>query len=220
MMFRDSLFSLVFFFGTLPPAEAVVISLFNTGVDANGNVLSPGSSDPHWTVTSSADTRLSPPAAAVVQLNHPAWLANDPVGGPGSSWVGILNPGNTNVSPGNYTIRTTFDLAGLVPDSAIIEMLIAADNSIQNVTINGNNVPGVIGSPFSGPLDDTFSITDGFVEGVNTLEVTWRNSGSSNNPGGVRVELSGTASAIPEPSGVVGLGTLLAAVLLGRVRRG
>jgi len=82
-----------------------VPTVFSSGLDANGVVLSPGSADPHYLLTQSAQSTPPPPSiAATVIQNHPAWLGNDSL----SSWLGPVNPGVTDVAAGNYNYRTTF----------------------------------------------------------------------------------------------------------------
>ena len=50
------------------PADAADISLFNTGVDANGSKLSGGAIDPHWKLV--AGPGVTAPADAVVVTNQ------------------------------------------------------------------------------------------------------------------------------------------------------
>ena len=45
-----------------------------------------------------------------------------------------------------------------------------------------------------------FSISSGFAAGLNTLDFVVNNAGSSPNPTGLRVEISGTANAAGGPS--------------------
>lgn len=66
----------------LEQSHAALITVFNTGVDANGNVLASGSADPHWDVILSADQGFVAPGDAIVQQANPNWIANDTVGTP------------------------------------------------------------------------------------------------------------------------------------------
>jgi hypothetical protein len=62
----------------------------------------------------------------------------------------------------------------------------------QDIRLNGTST-GITAGGFSGW--SSFTITSGFVAGLNTLDFVVVNTGSSPNPTGLRVELSGTAQA-------------------------
>jgi len=179
--------------------EAAPIVLFNTGVDAGGALLTPGDLDPHWTITTSPDApdaSFSAPGPAITQLNHPAWLAN----GPDSNWISVTATGTDNLAPGDYVYETTFDLTGLNPATAAISGQYAADNTVADVLLNGVST-GSSGSNFL--TFNPFTISSGFIAGVNTLEFVVTNQGASASPFGFRAELSGTANVIPEPASSV-----------------
>ena len=185
------------------------IRIFNTGVDDHGIVQAPGTPDAHWLLVQSPQSTPPPPdiAATVIQ-NHPNWLANDAVGGAGSSWIGPVNPGATNVAAGQYIYRTTFDLSGaFLPETAILNLNFAVDNSVTDVLINGQSA-GIAAGGFGGLLGP-YTIDSGFVAGLNTLDFLVNNAGAAPTPGGLRVEIGGTA-LVPEPAtlGLLGLGAL------------
>ncbi len=183
-----------FFGGDAPPPggdEQSIPTLFNTGVGPDGLVLTPGSIDPHYVVTASAQSVVPPPPApALVIQGHPAWLANDDQ----SSWLGPINPGTVSVAPGGYRCRTTFDLTGFDPSSAALTLAVAADNRLNNVFLNGSD-KGVKFVGFSAFSPD-FKINSGFIAGLNTLEFRWANDSTDVNPAGFRAKLSGTARRI------------------------
>lgn len=188
---------------------ADVIPIFSSGVDAGGNVLAPGSVDPHYDIMVSADGRFTPPDAAIVQLNHPAWLANDPAGSPGSSWISIIPGGTTNIAAGDYEFRTQFDLTGLKPATATITARVAVDNTMTDMRLNGDLLS--ISRGGFNAFQSLVTIDSGFVNGVNTLDFLVNNAGTSPNPGGFRVEImSAEADVIPEPAtmALLGLGAL------------
>ncbi len=178
-----------------------VTTVFSTGLDENGTVVSPGMPDPHYQLTQSAQSTPPPPAiAATVIQNHPAWLVNDSL----SSWIGPVNPGTSDVAAGTYTYRTRFSLDGFDPPTAILTMRIGADNRLNDVLLNGVS-QGITYAGFTA-LSGDFSITDGFAAGTNTLDFVTANDGTSANPAGFRARLSGTArKLIPDhtalPSG-------------------
>jgi len=192
--------------GTSPPAA---ITIYNTGVTSSG-LAADGSTDAHYTLISSADPSYPGPAALVVNSNSwplpSPWLAD----GPNSKWIGPrADAGNSN-SAGNYTYRTTFDLTGMDPTTANLTGSVAADDSVT-VKLNGAVVASAGGfSSFT-----YFSITAGFVAGVNTLDFVVNNGGTSASPTGLRVEIGGTAA--PQGSSGSDLITTYGYDILGNV---
>ncbi len=163
-------------------------TVLSSGMNANGIVLPPGSADPHYLLTQSAHSTPPPPAiAATVIQNHPAWAGNDAL----SSWLGPVNPGTENVAAGSYNYRTTFSLDGFDAASAALTLRFGADNRLNDVLLNGVS-RGISYAGFSS-LSGTFSLTNGFAPGNNTLEFLTANDGSSPNPAGFRVQMTGTA---------------------------
>ena len=123
------------------------------------------------------------------------------VGAPaGSQWIGP-NIDNMGQEPaGNYDFQTTFSLAGLNPSTAKITALLAADNGIADIKLNGVS-QGISGGGFGSLLGLT--ITSGFLPGKNTLDFIVNNSGG---PTALMVSESGTASPVPEPSSLAVFG--------------
>lgn len=183
-------------------ASAAMISIFDTGVDNSGNVLAPGNTDPHYDITVSADAGFAAPGGAIVQSNHPVWLANDAVGSPGSSWISIGPVGTTPIAAGTYTFETTFDLTGLLPGTATIDARVVTDNGLSDVELNGSSL-GISGSGFN-VWQPAFTINSGFQDGINTLTFIVANAGTNPNPGGLRVDIIGAtadaAPVVPEPA--------------------
>ncbi|HSA00357.1 MAG TPA: lamin tail domain-containing protein, partial [Candidatus Paceibacterota bacterium] len=175
----------------LPLSEPQSVpTLFNSGTDSNHQVLAPGSADPHYLLTQSAMGAPPPPSiAAIVIENHPAWAANDSQ----SSWIGPLNPGTANVAAGAYHYRTQFSLDGFDPSTCVLTLMIGADNRLNDVRLNGasRGLSYVGFSTLSSPL----TLSNGFVDGLNTLDFLTVNDDTSANPAGFRVQLSATARA-------------------------
>jgi len=177
-------------------AQAVPITgLFNTGVDASGSALSGGAADPHYAL-------LAPSQAAIVISNNVipgSWISNTP----SYRWVWeTVNGTPTNVT---RTFRTSFDLSGLNPATAAISGQWATDNSGLDIFINGNatgNICGGFGSFCN------FSVSSGFVSGINTLDFQVQDVGSIS--GFLIGSISGTADSsstpVPEPTTLVLLG--------------
>jgi hypothetical protein len=201
-------------------AAANPISIFNTGVDASHALAAEGSADLHWTIT--AGTILFPgPQAFIADDNSgfpfPPWMAN----GPASQWIApALDSNNgTNLEYGFgalYTYRTTFDLTGLDPLTASLGGQWASDNQTIHILLNG--VDTGIAPNCADSTSDTscftsfrpFSITSGFASGVNTLDFVVLNGSAAagvGGPSGLRVELEGSASPVPEPASLILLGS-------------
>jgi hypothetical protein len=199
------------------------IALFNTGVNNDHTVRSNNQAELHYTATYSATNPLvpSPPAQTPVTIrvatdsngyplsttpNAGPWLGDNST----SAWIGPGTPSNTGVNatnpqllaaPGFYTYSTTFDLTGYDPSTAIINGRWSTDNPGIAVVLNGNVIANT--TPFAGfNVWTTLNpILSGFSAGVNTLSFIVENGATSNNPTGLRTELS--ISATPEPTTVV-----------------
>jgi hypothetical protein len=179
-------------------ADAGAISLFNTGVNSSGVPLAGGSDDSHWTIISGPGI-TSPASAVVVNNQSPYGLYAQ---NPHSTWIWVNASGNAGInSP--YTIEETFNLTGETPNTAVISGSWGADNNGM-ILLNGTQAKGT----GTLALFDTnnnnfgsfhsFTITGGFVAGVNTLDFVVTDTG---NPGALNVNsLIGTASVVPEPS--------------------
>jgi len=214
-------------------ANAAPIMIFNTGTLFNG-VVAPGGTigDPHYTLVSVPGGSTSILVRTAGAFPIPPWIGNDAL----SAWIGPNNDNSLDGPPGNYDYRTTFDLTGLVPSTASLIGAWAMDNSGVSILLNGVATgitrpdPSLTGAPFMS--FGNFSITSGFVAGVNTLDFIINNDrvngGTSPNPTGLRVEISGTAASdlepgptasVPEPASLVLFGVGFAGVyLLGRNR--
>ncbi len=160
-----------------------VPGLFNTGLDAAGAPVADGGNDAHYLLSYGAQG--TPGMAAIVTLNHPAWLANDSA----SKWISVVNPGTTSINGGGYGYKTTFSLAGFVPSTAQLNFSVAIDNALTNVFLNGV----AAGSAFAGfaSFSSPFTLSSGFVSGTNTLEFGTENQGAG--PGAFRATVSATA---------------------------
>ncbi len=159
-----------------------ITTLFSSGLDNEGNPLSPGQFDPHYRFVSTGQQ-------VIAMQNHPAWLANDAA----SQWIGFSGQGTDNQTPGQFYIATPFDLTGWNPATASITLYLAADNRVDDVLING--VSTAITCPSYNQWYGPFVINSGFIEGLNTLQFVFTNEGSDVNPAGLRIKLEGTAVA-------------------------
>jgi hypothetical protein len=194
-----------------------ITDLFSTGVNASGNLISNGATDPHWSVVGSptvgGTANFYNGSAKAYRIDQ--WIANQttPIN---SQWVSVPNgaealppfsPAGQFVSAAvvefaqpNYTYQTSFTLpAGF--DAAQISGKWVCDNIGLDMLLNG------VVKPFGSVVDgfQLFSITDGFVAGTNTLSFVVQNRRQDSedyNPTGLQVQVSGTY-AVPEPGSIV-----------------
>ena len=189
-------------------AHAASVTIFNTGVDSTGTPLPDGTvGDPNYVLTSVPGGSTTDIMVLTSAGGFPIgpWLGDDAI----SAWIGPNNDSEADGPVGLYDYQTTFDLAGVDPTTASLVGQWATDNEGVDILINGvstGNTAGGFSSWYS------FDISSGFVSGVNTLDFIVNNDGG---PTGLRVELSGTADATPEPApslmlaiGLAGLGVL------------
>ncbi|MFM1769705.1 MAG: hypothetical protein RJA22_2234 [Verrucomicrobiota bacterium] len=171
--------------------------LYNTGLGVDGNAAADGTADPHYVLTYGAQGTVG--AGALIIQNHPAWMANDA----NSKWIGVTNPGSTSISGGGYGYRTTFSLPGFLLSTVELNLSVAIDNAVTNVFLNGA-ARGISYAGFAG-LSTPFTLSGGFVSGLNTLEFGTENQGPG--PGGFRAQLAGSGLAVnadaPPPAGRV-----------------
>lgn len=182
-------------------------TLFSTGVDASGNPLPDGSIDPHYTLSGGTAYVIGCPACVgwVGNTGSSSWISPDP---------------STFGGGGPFTYHTSFDLTGFNPNTAKITGMIAADDQ-ASIYLNGIDVFDTV-STFSAPWSffENFSITSGFINGINTLDIYVPNDVETPNDGptGLQLDVAGTAS-VPEPSTVllVGLGLATFALIQRRL---
>lgn len=159
-----------------PGTLSQIPGLHPTGVDAFGSVLPGGAADPHYSIP------LLSAQAVVVTTPDVGWLANDAT----SKWVWQQFDGlPTNVT---LTFRLEFDLTGLNPATASVTGLWSTDNFGDDILINGASTGST--SP-THTAAAPFTITTGFVTGINTLDFIVRDVGLI---AGFRIlEIDGTA---------------------------
>jgi len=188
---------------------APITTLFSTGVDASGTPLPNGTvGDPHYTLISvpGGSTALQVmTAAGGFPIEGGLWMGDNGL----SAWVGPNNPDNRSRSAvgevGIFIYRTTFDLTGMNPATAVVNGLVASDNWLENVVING--VPLGITAGFENFRYFTpFTISGGFVTDLNLLDFVVRNG---SGPTGLRVQMTGVA----DPRAVAEGGTTFAMLI-------
>lgn len=174
--------------------------LFNTGMNTNGALLASGSVDPHYRLVQSADAAFPGPDARVLNdagFPIPPWMAN----GPNSKWIAPQASQAAGNQFGDYKYRILFDLGALDHFTAVITGRWSSDNAGPAVLLNGVET-GITYDGNFGAFSPTFTISEGFLPGTNTLDFVVNNAPPGINPTGFRAEISGTADRLP-PEGTL-----------------
>ena len=166
----------------------IAVKTFNTGVS-----LGVGDRDPHWLVVARSDApKIDPFQASVVAFPPKLALANDPSE---SQWIS-LSPALKCADRVVYTFRTTFDLSGMAPATAVLQGYFIADDYVKAIRLNGQSIkvlPNYPHKPFVRWCP--FRAYAGFVEGENVLEFDVVNEHPARkqmNELGLRVKMEAT----------------------------
>jgi hypothetical protein len=211
-----SVFLGIAFFGSASPAFSEFVTVFNTGVDGTGALLPLGASDPNWSLVAGPGITSATPAIVLTTQSPFGLYATSP----NSQWVWAQADGS---GLGPYTFQLTFDLTGLDLSTVMISGSWGIDNN-GYISLNGSTTGigtgalSLSGSSFSNfQTFNDFTLDNGFVSGVNTLDFV-----VTNDPGGTGglnvTNLVATGSpelsTTPEPSSLA-LGSIGAFILLG-----
>jgi hypothetical protein len=208
-----------------PAQSAVIVGLYNTGVDNNGKVLAAGQVDTHYKVVATDKPGLVTPAPTYATFKSDSWSANSPVGSNGSSWISPFINANGSVAPSGtfgtqrfYDYVTNFTVGAGTAAAASLVGKVQSDNYVQ-IYLNGIFIGGQTPVPSPGSVNyfqqfSAFGAAAGFVDGANQLTFRVTDYGVVS---GLRVtDLVGTA--VPEPGVwamlIVGFG-----LVAGQIRR-
>lgn len=138
--------------------------IFNTGVDDNKALLSDGSNDPHWVITS------KPSGSADNNNVEPSYIGST------STAKSIGAPGQPD---GEYRYATTFNIpTGVDPTKVVVAFKLAYDDNLTDIRVNG------ISTGISNPslsvegIDVVLNSTNStFQTGTNTIQIRVNNIG-------------------------------------------
>jgi hypothetical protein len=170
-------------------ANAASIVVHNTGTNVGGR-------DPNYLITADATGEITPPAQAFIVTSKPAPWSNVT----GADWIGPRANQTSGAAPttGPTTYQTTFDLTGLNPATAVLNLTFLADDYLTAIRLNGNTVythPQIGAGMFVTATTITIGPSPNFVNGVNKLEFDVTNNGGDGN--GLDLSISGTADLLP-----------------------
>jgi PEP-CTERM motif len=198
---------------TVGEAKAgVITTLYDTGVDSSGAALTGSAVDPHYTLIGAADRSFPGPNAYTINgSNLPgSWMANTAT----STWISG-SPTAGSEPGGAYIYETTFNLTGFNPATAVLTGQWAmATNGV--ILLNGVSTGVSDYSTGSSGSWQTFTISSGFLSGINTLDFVIGNG--TTGPTGMQVQITGTA-AVPEPSSFILVGVVVAVGFVAYRRR-
>lgn len=200
--------------------HAVPISgLYNTGVNDSGIGLPIGAKDTHYKLEG-PDFPLGDANVVAPYFPSSAWTA--PFNSTQAQWISSTGTNDAGGPQGDqsydYKFTTSFDLTGLDPTTAKIDLTFASDNQ-SFFYINGvQQNPSLMGDFHS--LTD-ISLTSGFIDGINELRIIVDNGAASafGNPMGLLItSIAGDAevknSTVPEPGTLMLFGIGLAGLSL------
>lgn len=178
---------------TLADVRLPIPKLPSTGVG-----LKDGDRDPHWQLYQQSAGEASIKPAVMTTTGPPSptfWAANDPTR---SQWLSTAG-GLPGAWPGAWVFRTTIDLTGFDPATAVVQADLMVDDAVTDVRING--VSTKLSVPMQTDRQNWRQFhrlnLQGFKEGVNTIDLVTLNGdpspGLSTSKMGLRAELHGDA---------------------------
>ncbi len=178
---------------------ATFSELFNTGVDDAGAPLSAELVDSHYFLIDSNDlTNLGPDTYVMIDDRDWPPFPTFVINSESSKWIGPTL--DLAVSPtGQYRYQTSFVLDSVDPNTAVLEGKWTMNTQGVDILLNGQSMGIPSTNPDAYRGFDDFTITDGFVQGLNTLDFITEHTAEDNwiTIHGFRVEMRGVGEALP-----------------------
>lgn len=155
------------------------LSIPSTGLNAAGEKIAQGQTDPHWKVVSGLN--ITTPLPAVSSFVSAPYYRAAP-----ASWIWVNSNGGGGINQ-PYAFEREFDIGNADPNSIMLTGKWAADN-FGAIYINGIPAIGTgrivlpPGDTNNLPTANAFTITTGFKSGINTISFRVTDTG---NPGGL-----------------------------------
>jgi hypothetical protein len=177
---------------------ALFSELYNTGTDAKRAVSAGDSNDLHYGVFESNDVDHLGPHAVVWSEAYPVPVFVN--NGPLSAWISAA--GNTGTVAGRYVYRTQFLIDSADPCTARLDGTWLLNTTGDDILLNGQSTGIKNTSELPYKVAESFTISKGFVAGLNTLDFVVTNTGVtppnlSASFTALRVELRGVGQALP-----------------------
>lgn len=178
---------------------ATFSELFNTGLDVSGAPLSGESVDPHYFLVDSNDlTNLGPDVYVMIDDREWPPFPTFVINSESSKWVGTTLDLASSPS-GLYTYHTSFVLDSIDPNTAILKGKWTMNTQGVDILLNGQSlgIPNDNQGAYRG--FDEFTIADGFVPGLNTIDFVTQHIAEDNwiTIHGFRAEVRGVGEALP-----------------------
>jgi hypothetical protein len=165
------------------------------GLMSTGTGLKDGQPDPNWVLFKESDSESKAKPAAMTTTGPASstfWVGNDPTR---SQWISTAG-GLPSVSGGVCVYRTTVDLTGFDPATAVVMADVMVDDALNDVRVNGKSLG------LSLPLNSDRSnwrqfhrlpLRGAFKPGKNTIDFAAYNGSAKM---GFRAELSGEGTPL------------------------
>jgi len=159
------------------------ISIEGTGLNADGSLATQGGFEANWVLVQNGNDNVNDFVASnIASLDYAADTSS-------SQWIGPAADLHQSFPDDTYGYSTTFDLGGLDATTAQLSGSFAGDDTVE-IFLNGHFVVGCYSDCWVSFT--SFSVSTGFVSGLNTLQAVVVNEGGAT---GLQLSVSGTADS-------------------------